>query len=63
MFAKINSFFAEARQEFRHVNWPTRQEAIRLTSVVIGIALGLAIFLGACDYLFTFLIKTFILQR
>jgi preprotein translocase SecE subunit len=63
MFSKIKSFFAEAQTEFRHVNWPTRQEAIRLTSIVIGIALGLAVFLGACDYLFTFLIKTFILQR
>jgi preprotein translocase SecE subunit len=63
MFAKIKSFFAEARNEFRHVNWPTRQEAIRLTSIVIGIALGLAIFLGACDYLFAYIIKTFILQR
>jgi preprotein translocase SecE subunit len=63
MFAKIKSFFAESRNEFRHVNWPTRQEAIRLTSIVIGIALGLAIFLGACDYLFAYLIKAFILQR
>ena len=63
MFEKIKSFFAEARTELRHVNWPTRQEAVRLTSIVIGIALGLAIFLGACDYLFTYIIKTFILQR
>jgi preprotein translocase SecE subunit len=62
MFAKIKSFFAESRQELRHVNWPTRQEAIRLTSIVIGIALGMAVFLGACDYLFTYLIKSFILR-
>ena len=63
MWSKIKTFFAESHQELRHVNWPTRDEAIRLTSIVIGISLGLAVFLGACDYLFTYLIKTFILQH
>ena len=61
MFASISKFFSEARTEIRHVNWPTRQEAIRLTLIVIGIAVGLAIFLGAFDYLFSYLIKNFIL--
>ncbi len=57
MFAKIKNFFAEARQEIKHVNWPTREEAIRLTTVVIAISLGLAIFLGLFDSLFTEVIK------
>ena len=61
MFARIKKFFMESQQELRHVNWPTRQEAIRLTSIVIGISIGLALFLGAFDYLFTYIIKTFIL--
>ena len=61
MFARMGKFFSEARTELRHVNWPTRQEAIRLTLIVIGISVGLAIFLGAFDYLFSFLIKNFIL--
>jgi preprotein translocase subunit SecE len=61
MFAGIKNFFVESRQELRHVNWPTRKEAIRLTMIVIGIALGLAVFLGAFDYLFSYLIKTFII--
>lgn len=62
MFARIGKFFSEARTEFRHVNWPTREEAIRLTLIVIGISLALAVFLGACDYLFSLLIKNFIVQ-
>lgn len=62
MFARTKKFFAEARQELRHVNWPTRQEAARLTSIVIGISLGMALFLGAFDYLFSFVIKNIILQ-
>jgi preprotein translocase subunit SecE len=60
MFEKIKHFFAEARIELRHVNWPTRQEAARLTAIVISISLGLAVFLGAFDYLFTYLLKAFI---
>lgn len=62
MFARIKHFFIESRQELRHVNWPTRQEAIRLTSIVIGISLGLAAFLGFFDYIFTNVIKTFIVR-
>lgn len=61
MFARIGKFFSEARTELRHVNWPTRQEAVRLTLIVIGMSLGLALFLGAFDYLFSFLIKSFVL--
>jgi preprotein translocase subunit SecE len=60
MFARIKNFFAESRQELRHVNWPTRAEAMRLTSIVIGIAIGLALFLGFFDYLFTQIIKMFV---
>jgi len=62
MFARIKKFFEEARQEFRHVNWPTRQEAARLTAIVIGLSLGLALFLGLFDYIFTNLVKAFVLK-
>ena len=62
MWTRIKRFFEEARVEIRHVNWPTRTEAIRLTTIVIGIALGLALFLGFFDWLFTNLIKNFIVK-
>jgi preprotein translocase subunit SecE len=61
MFARIKTFFAESRQELRHVNWPTRQEATRLTFVVIGISLGLAVFLGFFDFLFTYIVRNIII--
>lgn len=48
----LRTFLQEARQEFRHVNWPTRREAMYLTGVVIAISLGLAVFLGAFDFVF-----------
>jgi len=62
MFGRIKRFFQETRQELRHVNWPTRQEAVRLTTFVVILSLVLAAFLGAFDYLFTYIIKQFILN-
>lgn len=56
----VKKFFAESWTELRHVNWPTRQEAARLTAIVIGMAIGIALFLGACDYLFTSILKAMI---
>jgi len=61
MFVRIKSFFNESAIELRHVNWPTRREAVRLTAIVIGISLGLAVFLGAFDYLFSYILKTYVI--
>lgn len=61
MFTWLKKFFAESRQELRHVNWPRRDQAMRLTGIVIGISLGLALFLGFFDYLFTEIIKSFLI--
>lgn len=54
---KISIFMTEARDEIRHVNWPTPREAVRLTAVVIGISLGIAAFLGFFDYVFAALLR------
>ena len=62
MLGKIKTFFEESRSEFRHVNWPTRAEGMRLTGIVIFISFLLAAFLGLFDYIFTLLIKFFLLH-
>jgi len=62
MFARIKNFFMESRQELQHVNWPTRDEAMRLTGIVIGISIVLALFLGFFDYLFTNVIKSLVIH-
>lgn len=61
MLNKLKSYLQESRQEFRRVNWPTREETIRLTLIVIGMSLSIAVFLGALDFFFSYLLKTFIL--
>lgn len=62
IFGKIKKFFEESKTEFRHVNWPTREEGVRLTAIVIVLSVCLALFLGLFDYLFTNLIKVFVLR-
>jgi preprotein translocase SecE subunit len=63
MWSKIKSFLAGVREELRHVNWPSRSEAIYLTIVVVVGALALAFFLGAFDYLFEYLLKLILLKH
>ena len=49
-------FLRETRDELKKVVWPTRQEIIRLTVVVIAISLLVGLFLGGLDFIFTKLI-------
>ena len=47
------SFFSDAITELRKAHWPTRQEALRLSLLVLIICVVLGAFLGAVDYGFT----------
>jgi preprotein translocase subunit SecE len=50
------NFLNEVKDELKKVVWPTRQEIIRLTVVVIAISLLVGVFLGGLDFIFTKLI-------
>jgi preprotein translocase subunit SecE len=50
------NFLKEVRDELRKVVWPSRDEIIRLTGVVILISLIVGIFLGGTDFILTKLI-------
>jgi preprotein translocase subunit SecE len=52
------TFFHEVRDELKKVVWPTRQEVIRLTLVVIAVSLLVGMFLGGLDFLFTKTLQT-----
>jgi preprotein translocase subunit SecE len=62
MSNKIANFFLEAKAELQKVNWPSRKQTINYTLAVIGISLSVAIFLGGLDYLFSHILKTYILK-
>ena len=59
---KITAFLREARAELMKVNWPTREQTVNYTLVVIGISITIAIFLGGLDYIFEQLLKVFVLK-
>ena len=51
-------FFADTISELRKVVWPTRQEAIRLTIIVLAVCIVIGIILFGIDYGFTELART-----
>jgi preprotein translocase subunit SecE len=53
----IQRWFQETRSELRKVVWPTREEALRLTYVVLGISLAMGLLLGAVDLLLSALVS------
>ncbi|MDG0867186.1 preprotein translocase subunit SecE [Candidatus Lucifugimonas marina] len=50
-------FFGEVFSELRKVSWPTRQEATRLTVMVIALSATIGLFLGLVDMAFARLIS------
>jgi preprotein translocase subunit SecE len=62
MFGKLRNFFIESRQELRQVQWPSRQEAIYLTIVVVVVSAILAAFLGGLDAGFAALLQKFLIR-
>jgi len=59
-FTKIATFLKEVRLEMKKVNWPTRQETIRYTLIVLGISIAIAAFLGSLDFSFTRILNKFL---
>jgi preprotein translocase subunit SecE len=53
-------YFKDVRAEMKHVSWPSRRLTIVYTAVVIAISLGVAIYLGLLDYVFSAFIKILI---
>lgn len=59
MLNRLKLFLIESKQEFKRVNWPTWAETRRLTYIVIGLSIAVALFLGLLDFVFGYLLKVF----
>ena len=59
---KINTFFKDVWAEMRRVSWLSQKDIIRYTLIVLGVTIGAAAFLGGLDFIFTEIIKKFILR-
>lgn len=53
----IVTYFRESLEELRQVRWPTQQQAIRLTVIVIGFIIATSLFFGVVDLGFSEIIR------
>ena len=53
------NYLRDTRAELRHVSWPTRQQAINYTIIVLAISIGTGLFLGLLDFIFSRLLARF----
>ena len=56
------SFLKEVYEELAKVTWPTREQTIRYTILVIIVTVVVGLFLGGFDYILT-LLTAFILEH
>lgn len=49
----IATYIKETQAEMKHVNWPSREQTIRFTVMVIGVSLLTAAILGISDFVFS----------
>jgi len=58
--SRISNYILETKEEMKHVSWPTRNETVMFTILVIVISIVVAAYLGLFDYIFSFAIKDII---
>jgi preprotein translocase subunit SecE len=61
-FQRALNFLRESKTELKKVKWPTLRETLQYTLVVIIISLVVAAYLGGLDYIFSFLLRKFIIK-
>ncbi len=56
------TFLRETYDELKKVKWPTRNEIIRLTVVVIFISFAIGLYIGGIDFILTKLMGALLLK-
>ena len=54
------SYLKEVKVELAKVSWPTRQEAVKLTTIIIVSSILVGLYIGGLDFTFTRLLGTFL---
>ncbi len=60
---RVTGYLREVWVELNRVDWPTRRELVSSTIVVVIVLLALSLYLGFFDYVYTVLVKRFLLQQ
>jgi len=58
--SKVTTYFKEVRVEMKKVNWPSREQTIKYTLIVIGLTLVVSLYLGGLDAIFNELLKRYV---
>ena len=51
--SKIKEYFEETKTELKHVNWPTKNQTLLYTLIVVALSGLIAYFLGIFDFIFS----------
>jgi len=59
----IVAYFRSTRAELRKVRWPTLEQGWSMTKIVLAVTVGMAVFLGALDFFFGWLLRNIVAQN
>lgn len=54
------TLLAQVKQELQLTTWPTREETIKLTAVVVLVSVVVGVYLGGLDWMLTLLLAQII---
>jgi preprotein translocase subunit SecE len=60
---RLFDYIRDTNGEMKHVTWPTRNQVIGYTVIILLISVVLALYLGFFDYLFTQVIDRFFITN
>lgn len=53
MLNKATNYLSQVRAELLKVRWPSKQETIKMTTIVVGVSVGVGLLIGLLDLIFT----------
>jgi preprotein translocase subunit SecE len=60
---RTRNILQETIVELKKTTWPTKQEATRLTMVVLGVIFAMSIYMGVLDFVLSFIVHKFSLIK
>ncbi len=57
---RVQRSYRDIKSELKKVVWPSREEAINLSTIVIAVSIAVGMFLGGTDFIFSWLIQRII---
>ena len=55
---KALAFLGDVKRELHKVQWPTKDQTMRYTLLVVAISIAMAAYLGLLDYVFAAILRT-----